>query len=443
MRVCIHTFGCQMNKLDSELVVEALRDAGHELVAEEADAEAILFNTCSVREHAEERVMQRLRQLRARKEANPGLLLGVLGCQAQREGKTLLQSLPFLDLVCGTRQFPRIALCLEEARTAPVVAVEEEASAAPGIIAPHPRTLHRGIQGYVSVMRGCDNVCAYCIVPHVRGGEESRPPEAVISEARALVERGAREITLLGQNVDAYGKKSGGSLAALLRRLHEEVPGAARIRFVTSHPRDVTRELVETMADLPRVCNHLHMPAQSGSTRILQAMRRGYTREGYDERLAMIRDVAPGTLLTSDFIVGFPGETETDFAATLDLVERARFQTAFIFRYSPRPGTWAARTLPDDIPLAEKKRRNQILLEAQNRICRERSESLRGTEQTILVEGVSARDERRMTGRTGTNLICVFDHGGTPEAYTGKLVTLRIEEGTPLTLHGRVLHVET
>lgn len=442
MRVCIHTFGCQMNKLDSELVAEALRDAGHELVRDEADAEAILFNTCSVRDHAEERVLQRLRQLRARKEAEPGLLLGVLGCQAQREGAALLKTLPFLDLVCGTRQFPRIAVCLEEARLAPVIAVEEEVPDAPGILAPHPRTLHRGIQGYVSVMRGCDNHCAYCIVPYVRGGEESRPADAIIAEARALVDKGAREITLLGQNVDAYGKKSGTSLAALLRRLHAEVPGAVRIRFVTSHPRDVTRELVETMAQLPRVCNHLHMPAQSGSTRILEAMRRGYTRQMYDERLAMIRECAPGTLLTSDFIVGFPGETEADFEETLDLVQRARFQTSFVFRYSPRPGTLAARTLPDDVPLAEKKRRNQILLDAQNRICRERADSLRGSEQTILVEGVSGRDGGRMTGRTETNLICVFEHGGEPERYTGRLVRLRIEDCTALTLHGRVLHVE-
>lgn len=442
MRVCIHTFGCQMNKLDSELVAEALRDAGHELVTDEADAEAILFNTCSVRDHAEERVLQRLRQLRARKEADPSLVLGVMGCQAQREGAGLLKTLPFLDLICGTRQFPRIAVCLEEARIAPVIAVEEEVPEAPGILAPHPRTLHRGIQGYVSVMRGCDNYCAYCIVPYVRGAEESRPAAAIVSEAQALVEHGAREIILLGQNVDAYGKKSGSSLAALLRRLHDEVPGALRIRFVTSHPRDVTRELVETMAELPRVCNHLHMPAQSGSTRILQAMRRGYTRAMYDERLAMIRECAPETLLTSDFIVGFPTETEADFQETLALMEYARFQTAFVFRYSPRPGTLAARTMPDDVPLAEKKRRNQILLDAHSRVCRERSASLLGTEQTVLAEGVSGRDARRMTGRTGTNLICVFEHDGRPEAYTGKLVTLRIEECTPLTLHGRVVRVE-
>jgi tRNA-2-methylthio-N6-dimethylallyladenosine synthase len=437
MRICIHTFGCQMNKLDSELVAEALAGAGHTLTADEAEADAVLFNTCSVRDHAEQRVLSRLAQLRARKERRPDLLVGVMGCMAQRLAEELLAKEPTLDLVCGTRAFPRIARLLEEAKTGPVVAVDETPLAAPGALAPHGRPLHAGPQGFVSVMRGCDNVCSYCIVPHVRGREESRPVRAVTEEVRALTDRGATEVTLLGQNIDAYGRDLGTDLAALLRAVHAN-EALLRIRFVTSHPKDITGELVRTVAELPRVAPHFHMPAQSGSTRVLRAMRRGYTREQYDGKLDLIHRHAPGALVASDFIVGFPGETEADFAATLDLVERAQFQNSYVFKYSPRPGTPAA-ALADDVPAEEKKRRNLALLAAQEAVGRARAEALRGSLQEILVEGVSPRDAGRLIGRTGTNLICVFDAPPEPEAsaLAGRLVMLEITGGTPLTLFGR------
>lgn len=434
-RVCIITFGCQMNKLDSELVAEALSAAGHELVADETDADVILFNTCSVRDHAEQRVLSRLGQLKARKAEEPHLLLGIMGCAAQRMGDSLLETVPHLDIVCGTRRFPEIARILEQAESGPVIETDETSLTAPGTLDAHRRALHDGIQAYVSVMRGCNNFCTYCIVPYVRGREESRPLESVVTEVRTLVERGVKEVTLLGQNIDAYGKDIDSSLAELLTAVHE-VDGLMRIRFVTSHPRDVNEALVRTLADQPRVCNHLHMPAQSGSTPVLKAMNRGYTREEYDERLAMVNELAPGTLVTSDFIVGFPGETEAGFDATIDLVQKAKFQNAYIFKYSPRPGTKAADR-EDDVPLEEKKRRNQELLSAQEAVNRERSESLVGSRQTILIEGISARDKTKLTGRTATNLICVFDAPDEYESLVGTLVDLEITHCTTLTLFGK------
>ncbi len=433
-RIAILTFGCQMNKLDSELMAEALHAAGHEVVADEEAAEVILFNTCSVRDHAEQRVLSRLGRLKHRKRHEPGLRIGVTGCMAQRMGRDLLRQIPHVDLVCGTRQFPHIGSLLEQAAAGPVVAVDETSLVAPGTLDAHGRALHAGPQAFVSVMRGCNNRCAYCIVPHVRGREESRPMEAVVQEVRTLADRGAREVCLLGQNIDAYGKDIQTDLAALLRAV-AAVDGLTRIRFVTSHPRDITEDLVSTLAALPTVCNHLHMPAQSGATRVLQAMRRGYTREDYDRKLAMIARRAPGTFVTSDFIVGFPGETDADFEETRDLVKTARFQNAYIFKYSLRPGT-PAEKLPDDVPLGEKKRRNQALLAAQEAVNRERTQALIGTRQTILVEGLSSRDRTKLTGRTETNQICVFDAPPDWTDLVGELVDLTITDATPLTLFG-------
>lgn len=433
-RICIHTFGCQMNKLDSEIVEEILRSAGHTLVSEEEEAEVILFNTCSVREHAEERVLSRLFQLRSRKEREPHLRLGVLGCMAQRLGARLWDRVPFVDLICGTHAFPRIATLLAEAEKGPVLAIEEDDSLRREMDFYEERRRISSALAYIAVMRGCNNRCAYCVVPSVRGRETSRPIEAILEEGRKLVNQGVREITLVGQNINAYGKDIGIDLAALLRALHE-LEGLLRIRFLTSHPRDISDDFLRTLAELPRVAKHLHMPAQSGSTKILRAMRRGYDREHYDDRLAAIQRWVPSALVTSDFIVGFPGETEADFLETLELVKKARFQNSYIFKYSPRPGTPAAE-LPDDVPLEEKKRRHRILLAAQNEVNRERTQRLIGSIQTILVEGISPRDPHRMIGRTETNLICVFPPPPEPSKLVGTLLPLRIVEATPLTLIG-------
>ncbi|MBN2713093.1 MAG: tRNA (N6-isopentenyl adenosine(37)-C2)-methylthiotransferase MiaB [Planctomycetes bacterium] len=437
-KVCIVTFGCQMNKLDSELVAEALVAAGHELVPGEAEADVVLFNTCSVRDNAEQRVLSRLMQFKPRKREEPGLLIGVMGCFAQRLGAKLFEEIPHLDIVCGTRRFPHIAEILEKAEAGPVLEVEEESLTAPGTLDAHGRSLHDGIQAYVSVMRGCNNFCTYCIVPYVRGREESRPVESVVEEVRSLAARGAKEVTLLGQNIDAYGKDINSSLAELLEAVHE-IDSVKRFRYVTSHPRDITEELLKTINRLPRACKHLHMPAQSGSSRILKAMNRGYTREDYDRKLAMINEYAPGVLVTSDFIVGFPGETDEDFSMTVDLVEKAKFQSAYIFKYSPRPGTKAEQNMADDVAVDAKKERNQILLATQEKVSAERSRSLVGSRQEVLVEGLSKTDKSKMAGRTKSNLICVFDAPDNPESLVGELLELEIKRCTTLTLYGDIV----
>ncbi len=439
-KVHIITFGCQMNKLDSELAAEALADAGHLVVDDEQAADTVVFNTCSVRDHAEQRVLSRLAQLRPRRDADPDFRLGIMGCFAEREGEALLERLPHLDFALGTRQFPRLPQVLAEldAKRGKAGLFGPDAMGAPGIHQRHGRARHEGIQGFVSVMRGCDNRCSYCIVPDVRGGEISRPPEEIAAEVRALALAGAREVTLLGQNIDAYGKRGGHSLAGLLRLIDREAgaeTGLLRIRFVTSHPRDITRELVETVAALPRVCRHFHMPAQSGSDRVLAAMRRGYSRAEYDGKLAMIRSVIPDADIASDFIVGFPGETEEEYCATRELVAGADFQNSYIFKYSPRPGTFSAETMADDVPEEEKKRRNNDLLAVQSGVSRRRGEGMPGRRVEVLVEGVSSRDERRWTGRTAGNMICVFPAPPVGEDWAGRMVVCTVSSATALTLY--------
>ena len=435
-KVVIHTFGCQMNKLDSELVEESLIDNGYQLVDNENEADIILFNTCSVREHAEERVLQRVRQLSKDK------IIGIMGCFAQRLGEKLFKMLPkHLNIVCGTRVFANIAYMVDQAILGEKVCdTNEDAIRTAGVLAAHNRYLHKGYAGYVSVMRGCNNFCSYCIVPYVRGREVSRPADAVVEECKRLADMGATEITLLGQNVDAYGKDNGSSLAELLRLVHDKIPDVLRWRFVTSHPRDVDVPLVQAMEELPRVCKHLHMPAQSGSTKILQAMKRGYTREIYDQKLEIVNKYAPGTLITSDFIVGFPTESDEDFEATRDLFVKAEFQTSYIFKYSPRPGTFSADNMVDDVPMDVKKERNQILLGLQEQVSKIRTASYVGKEVEVLVEGPTARSKNRYSGRTDTNMICIFDapENGAKDLI-GKLAKLRVVGSTPLTLQTEIL----
>ena len=309
-KVFIHAFGCQMNKLDAELALSALRRAGYEEAATPDEADVVLYNTCSVRAHAEERVYSNVGKLKSLKRRKPRLIIGILGCMAQKDGEKIFERLPHVDLVCGTREFPRIAELIEEARRADrVLACSEDAAVSEAreiSVRPNRR------RAFLGIMRGCDNYCAYCVVPYVRGPEISRPVAEVVDEAKRLADDGCREITLLGQNVNSYGKSftpSADALADLLARL-DKITGLARVRFVTSHPKDMSREILEAVRDLPTVCEHLHMPAQSGSDRVLAAMNRRYTARGYRDLVALARELVPGIAIASDFIVGFPGETE-------------------------------------------------------------------------------------------------------------------------------------
>ncbi|HRU06045.1 MAG TPA: tRNA (N6-isopentenyl adenosine(37)-C2)-methylthiotransferase MiaB [Candidatus Brocadiia bacterium] len=433
--VFIHAYGCQMNKLDAELVLSSLAAAGYEQTADILAADVILYCTCSVRGHAEERVYSNLGALRRHKARRPGVVIGVLGCMAQKDGVHVLQRAPHVDLVCGTRAFPRIAEFVEAVRRGegPLIATDETQIEAPErnvALRPHP------CLGYVTVMRGCDNYCAYCIVPYVRGRETSRPIEEILDEARRLVDDGVREITLLGQNVNSYGMRPalGPRLPDLLERLNG-VPGLLRVRFVTSHPRDMSLEIFQAMRDLATVCESVHMPAQSGSDRVLAAMRRGYTAARYRELLAMARETVPGITIASDFIVGFPGETEADFEETAALVREARFQNCFIFKYSPRPGTRAAE-MEDDVPEEEKKRRNNALLGIQETISLAAHKALVGSTGEVLVEGASKKDPGMLMGRLRTNEIVHFAGSAT---LRGRLVRVRVRGATPLTLQGEMV----
>jgi len=429
------TLGCQMNKLDSEAVAGHLLDAGYVAVRSARDADVVLINTCSVRQHAEDKVWSLLGVLRQRKRQHPQMVIVVMGCMAQRERESIFERMPHVDIVCGTGELPRLPELIAEARAKRqrVLAVDEVSHGAlPRLVRRRPNRF----QAFVGVMRGCDNFCAYCIVPYVRGRERSRPVDDVVDEVRRLADDGCREVTLLGQNVNSYGRglEPPATLAALLRRL-DPIDGIQRIRFVTSHPKDATDELFEAMAELPSVCPWLHLPAQAGSNRVLRNMRRGYTREHYLERVARLRQLVPGMEMASDFIVGFPGETDEEFEQTVDLVERCDYQNCFIFKYSPRPGTRAAE-MDDDVPWDTKRARNHRLLAVQRAVMERRQAAMVGSRVEVLVEGVSKKDASKLMGRSRANHIVVF---AGDSSLAGSLVDVDIVDFTPLTLFGRLV----
>ncbi len=432
MRVYIETYGCQMNKLDSELVLGDFAAAGFDIAGTDEDADVILVNTCSVRAHAENRAYSRLGRLKHRKKRSPSLVIGVIGCMAEKDGEEIFRRLPHVDLVAGTRHLDELAGLVREIADGKerVLAVGEKPLrfAKRNIIPGRPN-----YKAFVSIMRGCDNYCAYCVVPYVRGREISRPPAEIVEECRRLADAGTVEITLLGQNVNSYGKglEEKITFPELLYKV-DATPGLKRLRFVTSHPKDCSDELLHAMRDLPTVCEHLHLPAQSGSTKILEAMNRGYAAEDYRERIAKARGTVPGIRLMSDFIIGFPGETEEDAAATESLVRDAEYQNCFIFSYSPRPGTKAAK-MPDDVPPEVKSERHQRLLALQKEISTETHAAIHGETVEVLVEGRSKRDERRLSGRTRGNEIVVFE---SEKDLTGRTVKVKIVDSTALTLVG-------
>jgi tRNA-2-methylthio-N6-dimethylallyladenosine synthase len=444
----IHTIGCQMNVYDSERMAAALCACGYTAAFSWEDADLVIVNTCSVRAKSEQKAFSLLGRLESVKRRRPGMIVGVAGCVAQQEGARLLARAPYVDLVIGTRAVQRLVELVRraEAGERPVVDVDLAAPAA-DIPEPPPAQTSGGISRFVTIMRGCDNFCAYCVVPHVRGRETSRRPEAILAEVRGAVADGAREITLLGQNVNSYGAKEGlCSFAELLTRV-DAVEGLARIRFTTSHPKDLTRELIGAFGRLGRLCPHIHLPVQSGSDRILERMNRRYTRAHYLDIISKLRDSCDQIAVTTDMIVGFPGETRAEFEATLDLMRQVQFDSLFAFIYSDRPKA-PSTLLPDKVPFTEKRERLQELLQLQDAITRRKNAALVGTVQEVMAEGFSKRQaaggegesSAQWTGRTPGNKVVNFDvddaPAGSGDIRPGRLVPVRIERVLAHSLRG-------
>ncbi len=397
-RVYIETFGCQMNAVDSARMLSLLSAADYRPAHSPSDADLVLLNTCSIREKAEVKIYSALGRLRRWKGGGKGRLLAVGGCLAQQEGEAIRARAPHVDIVFGTHNIARLPELVRRAeRRESAVAVDLSGDTAHWDTLPY---LPDGAaSAMVTVMQGCDNFCAYCVVPYVRGPEVSRPAADVLADVRTLAGRGVREVVLLGQNVNSYGRKEGEiRFPELLRRV-ARVPGIARIRFVTSHPRDLDAETIRLFSDIEALCPHVHLPLQSGSDRILAAMGRDYTRQEYLGKVSALREARPGIAFSSDFIVGFPGETEYDFRDTLAVMEEVRYDSCFSFRFSPRPGTRAA-AMEGGVGRAEAGERLRRLQDLQDRHTRERLEACRGMETEVLVEGPSARDPSRLCGRT-------------------------------------------
>lgn len=435
MKFFVETFGCQMNKLDTEQLSGELILSGHEVAASQAEADIVFFNTCSVREHAEQRVYSRAGVLKHRKAKNPGLIVGILGCMAQQEREKILEVLPHVDIVCGPDQYkelPKLIRSVQEDGEAVLATRHTKTVQAFDRLAAPRETPW---QAYLLAMKGCDEMCSYCVVPKTRGREVSRPIPELVEEAKVLAGQGVIELTLLGQNITAYGEKEGKELADLVEAI-AAVDGIRRVRFVTSHPHHATRRLFRTMRDLPNVMPQIHMPAQCGSDRVLAMMKRTYTVSEYRDIVAMAREECPGIEIASDFIVGFPTETDADFEGTKALVEEVGFGYAFIFQYSPRPGTTAIRDLADDVPEEVKLARNHELLRVQERIQLRLNSAQIGKTTEVLVEGRSKKNAARWSGRGPDNRIVVFEGDG---ELAGKIVEVKIVRATALTLYGQYL----
>lgn len=427
MKYHIVSYGCQMNDYDSELMAGLLEETGYERVDKPEKADVIVVNTCCVRETAERKVWGLLGTLKRLKRRKPDLVIAVTGCLPQQNGaaENIRRRFPHVDLVIGTHNRHELPRLVEEVRVArePLCAVWREAGE---VIEGLPVRRESKLSAWVPIMFGCDNFCTYCVVPYVRGRERSRRPEDIIREVETLVAQGYREVTLLGQNVNSYGRglDPPTDFATLLERL-DRVEGLWRIRYTTSHPRDFTQRLIDVIANSEKVCEHFHLPVQAGSNRILRRMHRGYTREDYLHLVDGIRAAVPGASITTDIMVGFPGETEEDFQDTLELVRQVQFDQAFTFVYNPRKGTPAAR-MPDQVPAEVKSRRIQELIAVQKEISLAKNRAEQGRVHEILVEGPSETDAARLAGRTRTNKTVVFE--GTP-AYIGTLVPVEIIEG--------------
>jgi len=444
-RIYIKTYGCQMNERDSEQVAQMLIERGHTITVREEEAEVVLLNTCSVRDLAEQKALGKMGMLRQLSRDRP-VVYGFLGCMAQSRGPTLLAEVPHLDLVVGTQKFHRVADYVDEAierkwaaqfddARYSVVDVEEEENSQ-STIRDHVLG-ERQVTAFVSIMQGCNMHCTFCIVPYTRGHERSRPLLEIVAEVKSLVEKGVKEVTLLGQIVNLYGRHEFASLGVkspfvqLLEAL-QEVAGLERIRFTSPHPIGFRTDLIECFGRLPKLVEHIHLPLQSGSDRILKAMHRTYTAEKFISLVDRIRSVTPNIALTTDIIVGYPGESDEDYAKTRHVVDRVGFDNAFIFKYSKRKGTPAAK-MEQQVPDSVKEARNHDLLELVNSWAKRRSERFIGAEVEILCEGPSKTNPTRLTGRTRENKIVVFEGA---QRYIGRMLKIRIVRSTGYTLYG-------
>ena len=470
--VYLETMGCQMNVLDSELVMGQLRALGYEPTGDMKAADVVLLNTCSVRDHAEQKVLSRLGALRKPKKNRPEMVIGVIGCMAERDPDGVFEKMPHVDLVCGPGELNKVPALIEDVQTSrrraialaqslsrkstPLQRALEYDSVEALDLAREPAPGESVLQSYIRVQRGCDKFCTFCVVPFTRGPERSRPPQQIVDEAKMLAHRGAREVTLLGQTVNSYVQQENGRsirFSELLARVND-VEGIERVRFVTNYPGDFTDDILEAMRDLPKVCEYLHIPAQSGSDAVLQRMRRQYNVGQYVELVDRARAFVPDLAIASDFIVGFCGESAADHEMTLRLIERCRFKNIFVFKYSPRPGTVADKRLEDDVPDEVKRERNRDLLAVQERISSAANQRVIGQTVEVLVEGFSKaalraqeaeqtrgqevgwRQSDQLVGRTRRDQIVVF---GGVQALIGQTVQVRITAATALTLHGAVV----
>ena len=430
-KLYIETYGCQMNVADSEVVASVMQMAGYETTDSLDDADAVFLNTCSVRDNAEQKIYHRLEALDAERRKGHRLIIGVLGCMAERVKEELLTKY-HADLVAGPDAYLSLPDLTAQAETGhKAINIELSTTETYKDVVPQRIALGHKIGGYVSIMRGCNNFCHYCIVPYTRGRERSRDVESILREVHDLQDRGFKEVTLLGQNVNSFACGET-SFPQLLRKVAEEAPGM-RIRFTTSHPKDMSDETLQVIAEMPNVCKHIHLPVQSGSDRILKLMNRKYTREWYLDRVAAIRRIIPNCGLSTDIFVGYCSETEEDHQLSLDLMREVQYDSAFMFKYSERPGTYASKHLPDDVPEDVKIRRLNELIQLQTEMSALQNRKDEGLEFDVLVEGFSKRSRMQLCGRTEQNKMVVFPKEG---HHIGETVRVRITSSTSATLIG-------
>ena len=443
-KLYIETYGCQMNVADSEVVASVMQMAGYEATEELSEADAVFLNTCSVRDNAEQKIYHRLDALAAeRKRKQKTLIIGVLGCMAERAQQDLLDN-HHCDLVAGPDAYLSLPDLVAQAELGhKAMNIELSTTETYRDVVPQRIGLGHKIGGFVSIMRGCNNFCHYCIVPYTRGRERSRDIESILTEVRDLCDKGYKEVTLLGQNVNSYSgalRQAQGPceekilFPQLLRRVAEEAP-TMRIRFTTSHPKDMSDETLRVIAEMPNVCKHIHLPVQSGSDRILKLMNRKYTREWYLDRVAAIRRIIPDCGLSTDIFVGYHSETEEDHQLSLSLMREVGYDSAFMFKYSERPGTYASKHLPDDVPEEEKSRRLNELIQLQTEMSAIQNKKDEGKEFDVLVEGFSKRSREQLCGRTEQNKMVVFDKGS---HHIGETVKVKITGSTSATLLGEI-----